>query len=222
MSKENKQIITILLLIFLAPAGLVMMFVWQLWTKAIRYTILGIVSLLLIIYVVVTALIVGGGFWLLSKGLDPEDNQGKIYSIGDTAKANKIEFSVDDFATYETKNNFLDEVGSYCALSYTVKNTGDNELLLNSFTDFDLTADSGEKVGQLLSIGEEITTQPEEVQNFLGVSSEVLEAGQQESYFFPFACPEMETQYRLNVNINQYGEYILDDNFEPIKFDLSL
>jgi hypothetical protein len=189
MSKENKQIITILLLIFLAPAGLVMMFVWQLWTKAIRYTILGIVSLLLIIYVVVTALIVGGGFWLLSKGLDPEDNQGKIYSIGDTAKANKIEFSVDDFATYETKNNFLDEVGSYCALSYTVKNTGDNELLLNSFTDFDLTADSGEKVGQLLSIGEEITTQPEEVQNFLDVSSEVLEAGQQESYFFPICLP---------------------------------
>jgi hypothetical protein len=222
MSKETKQIITILLLIFFPIVGLILMFLWGLWSKTVRFVILGIYLFLVLISII--AIVVGGIALagLVGDDLSNDEATSKTYAVGDTAKANGIEFTLNEFATYQVQDTFLEETSDYCAISYDVKNTGDNELTLSTFTDFELKTTDGEVISQYFLFGEEYVTQPEGLRDFSETSGVELDPDQMVSYFYPFDCGAASGDYELEVRINEFGEYILDDTFAPITYEITL
>jgi hypothetical protein len=221
MSQETKQIITILLLIFLTPIGVIMMFVWGTWSKTVRFVILGIFIFFTLIGILLFALLGAAIFSIVQDELSNEEATSQVYSIGDTAKANGIEFTLTEFTNYEVESTFSEETSPYCAISYDVKNTGNSNLTLSTFTDFELKTTDGEIVSQYFLFGEEYTTKPD-LTNFSETSGVELSPDQMNSYFYPFDCGTQTGDYTLEVRINEYDEYLFDENFQPIKYEISL
>lgn len=209
MSNTTKSIITILLIIFFFPAGLILMFVWKLWPVWVRVSVTCLVVLSQIVFwfILVPLVFVGWIFQSTSSTINTSLKESLTINAG-------VEFVVLDSYALQVVD-FTDSIQTYCVIELQIANsTSENvDLSLTSFELYEVETGVTISNAFLISDIEDSITIPKLD------SIDSVRADKTISGFIAYDCTPTN-EYELEISTFSFldtPKTVLDVSFETIK-----